>query len=180
MNPHNTAPVFDAHGKEIKPESIVEMSDPDGPWSKYQGLVVCPDSDIEGGEYTVAVYFYREVPNFKFGNTAAERISLDQWSTFYDAPDRMSGIEFLFTDERWKKSPRVWFFKPSELVVVSRWKYTLFAERMFPSMHHHVLSLDQKRYPTDPKEYLCEIDGCSNRASDTCMYNVWGTVVFLF
>lgn len=177
MNPDVTNPVLDARGVEIKKESIVEMSEPDGPWSKYQGLVVCPNSDINGDEYTVAVYFYREVPDNMLACTRTDRISLDQWSTFYDTPDRLSKVEFLFDEgERWRKSPRVRFFEPSELVVVPNWKHTLLAERMFRSTYHFVSSLDPKLYSTNPNEYLCEIDGCNNRASQTCLYNVWGTV----
>ena len=176
MNEPNQSTIVDAKGNPINRLAIVGMSDPHGPWSQYQGLVVEPNSNIEGLNYTVAVYFYSEVcqSNF-FGSMAEAR----KWDNLYAKEDRKSETDFLFKDDAWKKSPRVRFFKPSELIVLQAWGHETLANRMFKRNYHSLFRIPPS-LPQSPDAFMCWIEECRNPATEVALCNIWGSVYPLF
>ena len=175
MSEETATPILDAKGQEIKVKSIVGMSDPEGPWSNFEGLVVDPKSTIEDDEYCVAVYFYREVGDYEFIGGINNILSLDQWSKNYREKDRNSETDFLFESEIWKKSPRVRFFKPEELVVLETWSYKTLVQRLFKNSYHSVFDIS-KTIPQEPDKYMCWSEECRDPATHTAIYNIWGSV----
>ena len=152
------------------------MSDKNGPWSPHKGLVVEPNSDLEGDGYCVAAYFYREIDSTRFWyRNRQNTIDIKVWDNRYTKNDKMGETDFLFKNDAWKKSPRVVFFKPEELIVQPSWDILVLAQRLFKDYHHNVVLLAEG-YPTDPKAYMCWIEGCQNQASDITLYNYWGSV----
>jgi hypothetical protein len=180
MTQTRSALVFDATGIEIQPLSIVGMSDRSGQWSPHRGLVVEPNSTIENDGYCVAVYFYREVGSTRFWNRDRRRtMPIEAWDARYGKNDAMSETSFLLKDDAWKKSPRVVFFKPRELIVQPTWDIAVLAERMFKNYHHSVFRLSEG-LPQDPKAYMCWIKECQNPATSIALYNFWGSVYPFF
>ncbi len=170
------APVLDSKGVQILPGSIVGMSDSEGRFSEHQGLVVCPHSNLEDEVYTVGVYFYREVGRHELHDHSPKRqvLRFDIWDEKFKNEDRFSQTDFLFDGDRWKQSPRVHFFMPSELVVHPRWEIKVVVERLFHNYWHHYSPLDP--WPLDPKLYMCNIEHCESPSVDNAYFNVWGTV----
>ncbi len=172
--------IVDAKGKPINRLSIVGMSDAHGPWSPYQGLVVDPNSDLEGTEHIVAVYFYGEVCSSNFfslprGSTGTVR----DWDGLYGGNDRDSETDFLFFGDAWKECPRVKFFKPSELVVLQTWGLEQLASRLFDRRYHTLHGISEV-LPQTPDAYMCWIEECRNPASGLALCNIWGVVFPLF
>jgi len=147
-----------------------------------QGLVVCADSDIEGPEFCVAVFFNLEVSTHNF--TIFERkdpsiLRTVQWEEKYHDQCKRGEIDFLLNDDVWKKCPRVIFFRPEELIVQPYWKIENLAKRLFRNMFHttHVFA---DYLPKDPSLHMCHLEDCQSRATKLALYNVWGSVYPLF
>lgn len=178
--PKNQRVIVDTNGVQIIPLSIVKMSDPHGNWSTHHGLVVEPNSDIEDDGYCVAVYFYREVCSSTFwGRDRIMTVSIDDWDNAYGKNDKKSETDFLFVNSLWKRSPRVVFFRPEELIVIPSWDTITLAKRLFKDRYHTIFSLSD-RLPQTPGAYMCFLKDCRNPATDLALFNVWGSVYPLF
>ena len=99
--------ILDVKGKLIEKGSIVGMSDNNGNWSEFQGLVVDPQSNIEDDGYCVAVFFNLEVDPSRFfiysSNHKREIISVGTWDREYSGECKVGKTDFLFINEWWKK-----------------------------------------------------------------------------
>jgi|GEM_PF-3494353 len=173
-----TAPVLDSKGKTITPLSIVEMANPHGHWSDFQGLVVEPDSRLEGDEYRVAVYFFAEVAMHNFFHRRNSGV-IEDWDERFAKENKAGEGEFLLHDNMWQKSSRIVFFKPGELVVQTQWSLWTLARRHFPNTASFVRELNPV-FPKDPHAWQCFIEGCPRPAEKVAMFNVWGTVFPLY
>jgi hypothetical protein len=179
-SPASEPTVLDAKGTPINRLSIVGMSDPHGCWSSHQGLVIDPNSDMEGVEYIVAVYFYGEVCSSNFYGLQKGSVgNVRDWDGIYGGNDRNSETDFLFKDNVWKKSPRVRFFKSSELVVLQTWGVEQLASRLF-GRKYHTLYMISAKLPQSPNAFMCWIEECRSPATEVALCNVWGSVYPLF
>jgi len=180
MNEVTESTIVDSKGNPINRLSIVGMSDPQGYWASYQGLVVDQKSDIEGSEHTVAVYFYNEVcsSNF-FGLPKGNVETVRDWDRQYGESNRNSETDFLFVGDVWKESPRVKFFKPNELVVLQTWGLEVLATRLFDRRYHTLHGISSG-LPQTPDAYMCWIEECRNPASGLALCDIWGAVFPLF
>lgn len=177
MNRHE---IKDSTGASIAPFSIVEITEDVGSWSGFQGLVIEPDSDIEGDEFCVAVYFFAEVKPDRFLFDSRNRSNTARiWDETYREENRSGKGEFLLKDDVWKTSPRVVFFRPTELIVKKRWSVEILAKRFFPNRYHTICGLSEK-FPADPEAYMCCIAACRKPATDIAVCNVWGSVYPIF
>lgn len=175
--------IVDAKGQPLLKGAIVEMSSSDGNWSGHQGIVVEPHSDIEGPEYSVAVFFNREVPDHEFNHWSRinkERgiMSCTEWDVRYGGVCRNSEMDFLWKDDVWKRCPRVIFFKPDELVVVAGWKNAALVVRLFKGHYHSVFSFCDG-FP-QPDTCFCFFRSCQAPATRLAFGNVWGSVFPLY
>lgn len=170
--------VLDALGMPILKGSIVGMSDPQGPWSLFQGLVVSPYSDIEGEKYTVPVFFNAEVCYSHFQTYRAQGSGIPgvrDWDKEHLASCKRGEVEFLFEEGVWQQCPRVLFFKPEELVVCDRWKLDTLCQRLFKNLWHS-LCVPPPPFDGLPQMYLCWMEGCMSQATQTALCNAQGQV----
>jgi len=172
-----TIEITDVVGVSLIPGSIVEMSDSDGPWSEYQGLVMVPDSEIEDDGYSVAVFFDKEVSSSRFWFNPSQRdsalIPIGDWDHDYGRLSIEEKTTLLLKDDFWKKCPRVHFFRPDELNVVTFWKIETLMKRLFGRMFHRYYVIQSDLSPT---AFMCWCADCQNRAEKLALYNFWGTV----
>ncbi len=153
------------------------MSDLDGLWSEYQGLVIVPDSEIEDDGYSVAVFFDKEVPSNQFRSRPVRKdstlISLLDWDHDYGRLNIEEKTTLLLKDDFWKRCPRIQFFRPSELKVVPFWNIETLAKRLFGRMffYYHVISS-----VLPPTSFMCWCADCQNQAEKLALYNFCGTV----
>lgn len=166
-----TPTVLDSKGRQILKGSIVGMTDPQGYWSSYQGLVVEPYSDMEGDGYTVAVFFDREVPESDFHYRGWLNKGLMN-PTEWDRQLRPDYQKALLTTERWTLCPRIVFFRPEELVVESAWKLEHLIKRQFPTYWFSYAIA----FPLIPGSHACWMKECSNLATDMALVNVWESI----
>jgi hypothetical protein len=172
-----TTEIVDIAGAPLVPGAIVEMSDSDGPWSEYQGLVMVPDSEIEDQGYSVAVFFDNEVSESRFGFCHPKKdsgiLSFRDWDSRYGRLNIDEKKAILLNDDFWKRCPRVQFFRPEELKVVPFWKTKNLAKRLFGNRYHTVYTL---LYDLPPTAFMCWCVDCQNQAEKLALYNFWGTV----
>jgi hypothetical protein len=165
---------LDAKGNQIISGTIVGMSDDDdgpGPWSPFQGLVVAPFSNIEGEEYTIAVFFDTEVNSSHFNFSYGE---ISDWDTKHKKNLATGDMSFLLEDSVWRNCPRVRFFRHDELVIQEAWSIKTLAERIFKNRYHTLCSF--KGISLISSNYQCFLDGCNYKATRMALYNVWGSV----
>lgn len=172
-----TIEITDVAGAPLIPGSIVEMSDSDGHWSEYQGLVMVPDSEIEDDGYSVAVFFDKEVSSSRFWFNPTRKdpnlIPILDWDHDYGRLSIEEKTTLLLKDDFWKKCPRVRFFRPEELKIVPFWKIETLVKRLFGSMYQSYFTI-QSDLP--PNAFMCWCADCQNRAEKLALYNFWGTV----
>lgn len=157
--------------------SIVGMSDPDGQWSRHQGLVTNECTYHDSREYTVAVFFNLEISSIHFH--VIDYPKIESWDKRHGKECRNGDTDFLFADSVWKECPRIVFFRPDELVVEEDWRITALAERIFPDRWHHIYDL-KEGYPTRPEAYRCWMEGCRSPATRRALFNAWGSVQAFF
>jgi hypothetical protein len=164
--------IVDSKGNKLGWGMIVGMSSNDGPWSKFQGFVITPYSDLEGKEYCVAVFFGTEVCPSRFNFPMYE---VDDWDRQHEKEMGINDLAFLFPDPVWQKCPRVVFFKPDELVVQNGWNIETLAQRIFRSRFHTLYGWPKGITETSA-DYMCFRKECQARATKVALWNVWGSV----
>ena len=169
MNTDNQ--VLGADGKPITAGIIVGMKDK-GPWSRFQGFVVAPFSEIEGEGYTVAVFFGTEVESSRFNFSFWD---VEKWDSQHREDLAINNWPFLFQDNLWQKCPRVVFFRPKELVVQESWSLETLAERIFPRYYHTLYDWPEGISQTS-SSYQCFQKECQSVATRVALFNVWGLV----
>ncbi len=170
-----TSAILDSKGQPIQKGSIVGMADPQGHWSLYQGLVVEPRTDLEGDDYTVAVFFDQEVCGSNFRCRSWLKKGLMDPAE-WDKQHRTDRHELLLTTEHWKICPRIVFFQPKELVVEDAWKFEHLVNRVFPE-YWQCYTIP---FPLLPGSHACWIEGCPGVATDMALVNVWGSIYPLY
>lgn len=164
--------VVDFKGQPINRGAIVGMSG-DGPWSRFQGLVVSPYSEVEGGVYSVAVFFGTEVSPSHFSFPKYEAVAI--WDHENRKVLATGNLTFLLSETIWLGCPRVVFFRPEELVVQDNWKIDTLAGRVFGGNYHTIYSWP-KGVTAISADYMCFRKECSTRATRVALWNVWGSV----
>ncbi len=162
--------VLDSKSQPILKGSIVSMAEA-GNWSQYQGLVVDPDSKIEGDGYTVAVFFHREVGHIQFNQGTVVR----EWDQMHEAELGGTNHDWILEERIWTDCPRVVFFRPDELAIESDWKLEFYAKRTFPRGFHTLFEFKDKS-PFIPGSHECSIEGCSHPATRVALLNIWGSI----
>ena len=158
--------------KPLAKGDIVGMKD-DGPWSPYQGLVVDPNSTIEGDGYCVAVYFDREVSADHF---RARDSGIESWDEKYG---KGGGSEAVLSDSNLITTcPRIVFFRPDELVVEAEWKIEHLAYRTFRRNNVHTVN-SVKDFVFKSGTHACWLEGCESVAVKPAFFNVWGSVFLI-
>lgn len=170
------SPILDAQGHPITRGAIVGMSEPYGNWSRFQGVVVEPNSNIEDDGYCVAVFFNLEVGAGHFNNFSdRKKPTVSQWDKTYGGIARKGYISFLFEDDAWKNCPRIIFFRPTELKVEEEWNLTSLADRFFKDSYHTIFSL-KKELLRPITEYMCWHEDCRKPATKIALCNTWGSI----
>jgi hypothetical protein len=168
--------IKDSTGTLISPLSIVRTINEIHIWSEFQGIVVEPDSSIEGPDYCTAVYFFREAEHHEFSHRQLrEEIPIREWDETYREENKLGKGDFLLRDGLWQKSPRIVFFKPCELTVVPRWSVSTLARRHY-GRNPHTINSFRGTFPEDPTLCRCFRKDCNHPATGVAVYNVWGSV----
>ena len=153
-------------------KSIVGVLKKGWKWSPYQGLqglVIDPESDIEG--YCVAVFFNLEVSSSKFCPLDKGVVPIKEWDEEHGDQCRMGEVDFLFIDDAWKKCPRIVFFRPEELVVQDVWEIGSFARRVFRKEIVRSVYIFPDYLPKEPNLHMCHIRECAAQATKTALFN---------
>ena len=164
---------------EILKGSIVEVLEKGWKWSPYQGLqglVVNPDSDIEGEGYSVAVFFNLEVSSSKFCLPDKGVVPIKEWDEEYGDQCRREEVDFLFEEDAWKQCSRIIFFRPEELIVQNEWKIQNLARRVFPKEIVRTVYVFSDYLPKNPNLHMCHIRECGAQARKTALFNFQGSV----
>lgn len=166
--PENT--VLDSRAQPILKGSIVGAIETTK-WDQYQGLVLDPNSKIEDGGFTVAVFFHREVCCSQFNQGSVVR----HWDERYEEQLASADYDWIMEEGVWKESPRVIFFRPSDLVVQQDWKPEFYAKRTFPRGYNLLYELADKS-TFIPGSHECSIEKCHHPATRVALINAWGNV----
>ena len=145
---------------ELKVGSIVRITDEDFWIYDSEGIVVDTNSDAYPEDGPIAVFFDKEVETLDIhGPEEAE-----SWS----GP--------IPTQENYRECPRVLWFQPNELMVISQFSLKTLADRRFPGMWHHTRAFSA---PLVPNVFKCHLADCKSglMATERSLFNFWGTVI---
>ncbi len=182
MSTETISQILDAKGQPIEKGSVVQIIDESSPWAKYKGLVVEPDSNIEGDNFRVAVFFNFEVRQDMFThwrfNADLKRGIMDigDWHRTFRDLCRNGETDFLLVEQVWKKCPRVVFFQPEALLVGAEYSIDDLVKRVFGKANFIYEPKDQ-HVPIE--SFWCWHNNCKNKASKIALFNVWGTIMVL-
>lgn|SRR5574343_169900 len=175
--------IKDSTGATIKQFSIVGMTPTSSKGyysSTYQGLVIEPESKQREDDHCVSVYFFREMTGSQFiRSTRSDIIPIDTWDIDYADQNRSGKGEFLLEDGLLRVCPRIVLFRPDELIVQTRWSIRTLSDRFFRDRYHSICGFGEN-FSDDPSQYRCFIHECPNPATETAVYNVWGSVCPLY
>jgi len=133
-------------------------------WTDRQGIVIDVNSDLDGPEFPVAVYFGREVDASRFNSFQTRTWDMDHLASCPAA--------LLVGIMRPEDCPRIVCLRPGELAYRPEWGTEMLCDRYFRQRRGHYTIKD----PFIPGAHACWVRGCDRVATELVLMNIWGMI----
>lgn len=167
--------VLDSRGREIVKGSIVTGIESDQCWSMFQGLVLHPESPFAEEDFSVAVFFDKEMNGSYFYKPSRGGRTIYNWDDEFKGKKKYAEIIPTWDHEKQMDCPRVVLSRPSELIVQPNWRIETLANRCEPGQRYWSRSVFT--FPLIKGAHACHVEGCEGMAEHITMVNFWGNMI---